>query len=162
MAHYIKINHAALQYQVPDPHQDVNASTLYARCDENDLDSCHLLHQIADMEAREKKDALSGLLMMLQVASSGKPFRSFYDAKQCHDCHTFTHDGREHTIWRVRKGKAVRLTFYYGGDKVILLTSAFVKREDKLTKKQKLELEEEVKVYLEAIKNNQLDLFEIE
>ncbi|WP_437215097.1 hypothetical protein [Pectobacterium sp. LFLA-215] len=162
MAHYLKINHAALQRPDPEHHQDTSASTLYARCDEEDSNTCLLLQQIAEMELRDQKDAMSALVKMIQVASLGKPFQSFYDTKQCHDCHTFTHDGKDHTIWRVWKGKAVRITFYYGEDRVILLTSAFVKREDKLTKKQKLDLECEVKSYLDAIKNKQLDLFEIE
>ncbi|HCB1899721.1 hypothetical protein QWI28_22030 [Citrobacter freundii] len=158
----MKINHAALQRPEPDPHQVTSASTLYARCDEENSDTCFLLQQIAEMEIRDQKDALSALVKMIQVASSGKPFKNYYDAKQCHDCHTFTHDGKEHTIWRVWKGKAVRITFYYGEDRVVLLTSAFVKREDKLTKKQKLDLEAEVKSYLNDIKNKQLELFEIE
>lgn len=162
MAHYLKINHAALQRPEPEPHQEACASTLYARCDEGDSDTCHLLQQIVDMEHRDQKDALSALLKLILAASSGKPLKNFYDAKKCHNCHTFTHDGKDHTIWRVWKGKAVRVTFYYGEDRFILLTSAFVKREDKLTIKQKLDLESEVKSYLEALKNQQLDLFEIE
>ncbi|MGS3491751.1 hypothetical protein ACB313_05555 [Klebsiella pneumoniae] len=158
----MKINHAALQRKQADPHQVTSARTLYARCDDESRDTCNLLQQIYDMEMRDQKDALSALVKMIQIAASGKPFKDFYDVKQCHDCHTFTHDGKEHTIWRVWKGKAVRITFYYGDDRVILLTSALVKREDKLTRKQELDLEAEVKIYLNDIKNKQLELFEIE
>ncbi len=103
------------------------------------------------MELEDRKSALAALSKLVEVAASGKPITAFYDKKQCHDIHTFKYKNKERTIWRIWKGDVVRVTFYYGDGKTVLLTHAFAKYEDKLTSAQKKNLENEVQEYLDAI-----------
>ena len=103
---------------------------------------------------------MSALHKLVQVAASGKPITDFYDKKQCHEIHTFRHDGKDRTIWRIWKGDVVRVTFFYGDGQTVLLTHAFAKYEDKLSSAQKKMLENEVIAYLDALKANELKFLE--
>ena len=120
-----------------------------ARCAENDALTCELLHQVADLELAARKAAILTMEKLIQVAASGQPVAEFYDEKQCHKTHSFEYKGKTRDVWRVRRGD-VRVTFYYGQDKLILLTHAFAKHKDKLTEAQKCDLERAVEAFIDA------------
>ena len=160
MINYLRITNKALGAPAPEPAPGVKPRMLYARCNSDDPDSCDLLHQVVGMVLKDRKAAMSALHKLVQVAASGKPITDFYDKKQCHEIHTFRHDGKDRTIWRIWKGDVVRVTFFYGDGQTVLLTHAFAKYEDKLSGAQKKMLENEVIAYLDALKANELKFLE--
>lgn len=130
---------------------------VYARWNGESIASCSLLVQIAQMQARDRKDALGLLDKLLRVAANGAPFEDFYDKKQCHEAHRFQYRNSTHVVWRIRKNN-VRLAFYYGNRRLVLAAQIFTKRRDKLTDAEKAAIEQEIKAYLDADAINQLDM----
>lgn len=160
MKYFLRINFNALGKIEPEPVPGAKPWELYARCDEKDAETCVLFQQIANMVLKDRKAAVSALDKLVQVAASGQPITNFYDKKQCHDIHTFSYQGKDRTVWRIWKGDVVRVTFYYGEGRAILLTHAFAKYEDKLTKAQKVMLEAEVITYIDAVNAKAPHFFE--
>lgn len=160
MTTYLRINKKALGAPAPEPAPGAKPRLLYARCRENDHASCELFGQIAQMVPKDRRAALGALDKLVDVAASGRPITEFYDKKQCHDIHTFTHGGKERTVWRIWKGDVVRITFFYGDGQTILLTNAFTKYEDKLSTAQRKALEREVIEYLSALEAKKLNFIE--
>jgi len=149
--HFLRINFKALGAPEPEPSPGAKPWGLYARCNAKSSDSCELFRQIANLAPKDQRAALSALTKLVQVAASGLPITNFYDKKQCHDIHTFNYLEKERTVWRIWKGDVVRVTFYYGEGRTILLTHAFAKYEDKLNNTQKAMLEKEVIAYIDAV-----------
>ncbi|MBE7373033.1 hypothetical protein [Pseudomonas lopnurensis] len=148
--HLLKIDFRALKMPLPEPVAQAGAWSIFARCDEPDEAACEVFRQILAMpDKRDQKASLAALRKLIQVAASGHPLTSFYDKKQCHEAHRFNYQGKERTIWRIWQGD-IRLAFYYGEGKIIFLTQAFAKREDKLSKQQKTALETEAKCFIDA------------
>jgi len=160
MRFFLRINYKALGVPEQEPTPSSKPWELYARCDTKDAETCVLFQQIARMVPKDRKAAMSALHKLIIVAASGQPITSYYDKKQCHDIHTFTYQSKERTVWRIWKGDVVRATFYYGEGRTILLTHAFAKYEDKLTKAQKAMLETEVIAYIDAVNEKSLHFFE--
>lgn len=160
MPFFLRINFKALGAPDPEPVPGVKPWELYARCDARDSETCELFRQVSSLVQKDRKAAMAALYKLVQVAASGLPITNFYDKKQCHDIHTFNYQGKERTIWRIWKGDVVRVTFYYGEGRSILLTHAFAKYEDKLTKSQKAMLESEVIAYIDAANAKTLHCFE--
>lgn len=158
--HFLRINFKALGAPEPEPVPGAKPWELYARCHAKNSASCDLFQQIAGLEPKDRKAAMAALYKLVQVAASGQPITTFYDKKQCHDIHTFNYQGKERTVWRIWKGDVVRVTFYYGEGRTILLTHAFAKYEDKLNKAQKAMLENEVIAYIDAANAKTLHIFE--
>jgi mRNA-degrading endonuclease RelE of RelBE toxin-antitoxin system len=150
MAYHLHIlRYGSIGISRPDPIAGRNARKLVAWCAENDASTCELLHQVVELELQARKAALREIAKLIQIAASGQPVAEFYDEKQCHKTHSFEYRGKSRDVWRVRRGD-VRVTFYYGQDKLILLTHAFPKHKDKLTEAQKRELERAVKGFIDA------------
>lgn len=99
----------------------------------------------------------NGMSTILKLANAGRKLETYYDEKKCHETHTFTHQGKDHVIWRVRNSD-VRLLFYYGNDQVVLLVDSFSKHKNKLTSAQKSHAETVVKAYLDAKEMKILEL----
>jgi len=156
----LRINFNALGVPEPEPSPGAKAWELYARCTVKHINGCDLFQQVGNLALKDQRAAMSALFKLVQVAASGQPITNFYDKKQCHDIHTFTYLGKERTVWRIWKGDVVRVTFYYGEGRTILLTHAFAKYEDKLTKTQKAMLENEVIAYIDAANAKTLNTFE--
>lgn len=159
LIHLIEINeHTLGRPKLLGVSRSPAAWKLLSRCESNQMDSCILLKKLVALGRSNKKDgksALSALDKLIQVAATGKPLNGFYDTKQSHPIHEFFYEGRNRVIWRIRSGD-VRITFYYAEGKVIFLTDAFAKRSDKLTKGEQKQLEDEVKVYIDAEEKGQL------
>jgi hypothetical protein len=158
--YFLRINFKALCVPESEPSPGAKAWELYARCNAESSDSCELFQQIANLTPKDRKAALSALRKLVEVAASGLPITNFYDKKQCHDIHTFNYQGKDRTVWRIWKGDVVRVTFYYGQGRTILLTHAFAKYEDKLNNAQKAMLEKEVIAYIDAVNAKTLHTFE--
>lgn len=159
MTYYLRINFRSLGAPGSEPSPGRTPWELYARCDARDVNTCELLQQVHKMVVKDQKAALGALHKLVQVAASGEPITNFYDKKQCHDIHTFHYLGKDRTIWRIWKGDVVRITFYYGEGRSILLTNAFAKYEDKLTTSQKAMLEKEVIAYIDSANAKTLQYF---
>lgn len=160
--HLLRINYSALRRQAPEPLAEPGHWRLYAPCVKADAGTCHLLHSIAKMRAvNDRKAAIAALDKLVQVAASGKPLQVFYDEKQCHDIHRFHHDGQERVLWRIRRGD-IRIVFYYGNGRLILLADALVKRKDTLSKAEKSALERQVVEFIDAEKADLLAAFDFE
>ena len=106
---------------------------------------------VKSLSPQERKVFRSGMGTILKVANSGRQLETHYDEKQCHEAHSFSYKGNQHTIWRIRQGD-LRILFFYGTDQIILLVYVFPKHTDKLTAAQKLNAETIVKSYLDAKK----------
>jgi len=136
----------------------LGAWQLLSRCESEDAESCVLLHKIRDMARRNKADAravLAALDKFIKVVATGQPIENFYDKKQSHPLHEFPYKGQTRVVWRLRKAD-IRIAFYYAQGKVIFLADALAKREDKLTEREKNQLEREVKIYIDAEESQQL------
>ncbi|MCP3722377.1 type II toxin-antitoxin system RelE/ParE family toxin [Paraburkholderia sp. CNPSo 3272] len=156
MAYHLRtLTRRSIGISKPDPAVGVGARKLVAWCTENDAEKCQLLGQIAELELLPRKAAVLAIDKLIQVAASGLPVAEFYDEKSCHKTHSFDYKGKTRDIWRVRKSD-VRVTFFYGHDKLIVLTHAFAKYKDKLTRAQERELEDAVKAFIDAETAQQL------
>jgi mRNA-degrading endonuclease RelE of RelBE toxin-antitoxin system len=156
MAYHLRVlQRSSIGIRQPDPVAGYGARKLVAWCEADDADTCFLLKEVVKLEVMPRKAVILAIDKLLQVAASGQPVAEFYDEKQCHKTHSFDYKGRARDVWRVRKGD-VRVTFYYGQDKLILLTHAFAKHKDKLTKAQEKELERAVKAFVDAEEDEKL------
>ena len=61
--------------------------------------------------------------------------------------------GKVEKVWRYRRG-AIRILFYYGNDRVLLLVDLLTKRSDKLEQAVLKRAELAVNAYLSATKAN--------
>lgn len=118
-------------------------------CQSDDPATAELLQRIAALGKAEGNCFRNGMRKLLKIANSGSPLKVHYDEKQCHETHQFAYKGDTHTIWRIRNND-LRILFYYGSDRTILLLDTFPKRADKLTEAQKLSAENAVKHYWDS------------
>lgn len=159
--HLLEINQQTLAR--PNVTTSVHGSSpwrLLSRCESDQADSCLLLNKLVDLaqsNARDGKSALAALDKLMHVAVTGKDLASFYNKKQSHPIHDFVYKGAKHVIWRIRNND-VRITFYYAQGKIIFLTDAIAKRKDKLTKGEEKQLEDEIKIYIDAEEEGRLVL----
>lgn len=148
-----RIDFAALGTSEPEPHQEPDAWDLLSVSDEA-LEDDDLFQQIRELKSRnDQKNALASLHKLVQVAATGHPISGYYDKKECHETHHFKYQGKTRKIWRIRKGD-IRLFFYYGKHRLILLPAVFAKRSDKLTAAQCQKLEAVTKAFIEAEASN--------
>ena len=150
--HLLEITETTIGKPFPDIVPRLDRWKLMARCASQDPNTCYFLKQIADLGKSNRVDgkaALSALNKLLQVAQTGQPLEIFYDKKQSHQLHDFVYKDVKGVVWRLRKGD-VRLVFYYGEGKIVFLADALAKRQDKLTVGEKIQLENEIKTYIDA------------
>lgn len=91
----------------------------------------------------------SGMSTLLKVANEGRKFETHYDEKACHEAHRFSYKGQEYVVWRIRVGD-LRILFHYAKDHIVLLSDAFAKHRDKLTKAQTGKAERDIKAFIDA------------
>lgn len=127
------------------------AFKVYCECKSNDHNENVLNDWLDTMGNADGKAFVRGLALLLKLANSGRPLESHYDEKQCHKVIAFAHNGNDYSIWRIRTGD-IRLLFFYGEQRLLLLADSFPKHKDKLTEAQKLKAIAVVKRYLDANK----------
>ena len=150
MAYHLRtLRRRSIGISKPEPAVGPNARKLVAWCTEDNAATCDILLQIAGLEVMPRKASMLEIDKLIHVAASGLPVAGFYDEKTCHKTHSFDYKGKTRDVWRVRRGD-VRVTFFYGHDKLILLTHAFAKHKDKLTLAQKRDLERAVEAFIDA------------
>jgi len=121
-----------------------------------DAEECPFLEQVGQLkDRRDQKAAMQALKKLIEVAATGLPMTRFYHEKQCHEIHSFQYDGKTRRIWRIRQG-SIRLPFYYGAGRLLFLPTVLVKRRDKLTRGEELELETHIKEFIQAEDANSL------
>lgn len=116
-------------------------------CANEDPASAELLAHIAALSQPERNCFRNGMSKLLKVANKGLPLQVSYDEKQCHETHAFTYAGEQHLVWRIRTND-MRILFYYGSDKTILIIDTFPKHAKRLTNAQKSYAEATIKRYL--------------
>ena len=118
-------------------------------CPTNDPQTAEILAAAVDLAARDKKSFRQVMTKLLKVSTLGTPIKEHYDEDQCHEAFEFDYKGKHHTVWRIRNGD-FRLLFFYGHDRIILLTDVLAKRKDKLSESEINRSKEFVKRYLDA------------
>ena len=123
-----------------------------ARCEVADRATAGVLAWIDAMEGNDRRQALNGLLYLIKLAQAGEPLGSMLDKKRLHEAHEFHCDvsGKKEKVWRFRSGD-IRVLFYYGRDRLVLLTNVSPKRTDKYTRADLNQAEAAVREYLLAL-----------
>ena len=126
-----------------------------SRCVTKDRDSAGVWTQIASLGANDKIPAVKSLAYFAQIAQNGPPLTQHLDKKQVHEVHEFVNAifSKTEKVWRYRRG-AIRILFYYGNDRVLLLVDLLTKRSDKLEPAVLKQAELAVDAYLSATKAN--------
>lgn len=110
-----------------------------------------LVELLSSLEANERNAFRNGMSTLLKVANSGRKLETHFGSKECHEAHRFNHAKQEHVVWRIRRGD-LRILFYYGANRILLITDSFPKHRGKLTNAQKLKSERTIKAFIEAKK----------
>jgi hypothetical protein len=152
----LELSYAVLGIPEAEPRPGRNPWRPVTPCSDPEAEECPFLEQIHQLQdRRDRKASLQALKKLIEVSASGLPISNFYDQKQCHEIHSFQYDGRTRKIWRIRQG-SIRLPFYYGAQRLLLLPLVLVKRRGKLTRQELLELEEHIENYVQAENASQL------
>lgn len=126
-----------------------------SRCATKDRDSALVWGQIQALKANDQAAGFKSLAYFAQIAQIGPPITQHLDKKQVHEAHEFVSavSGKTEKVWRYRRG-AIRILFYYGNDRVLLLVDLLAKRSDKLEPAVLKQAELAVDAYLSATKAN--------
>jgi mRNA-degrading endonuclease RelE of RelBE toxin-antitoxin system len=144
LGEFIKPGDKATSYpETPD------AMKVCCVCRSDDPEDNDLNDWVSKLTAADINAFKNGMSMILKLANAGKKLENHYDEKKCHPTHRFEHNEQERVVWRVRNSD-VRLLFYYGNDRILLMVDSFPKRTDKITKAQKSHAEKIIKSYLDA------------
>lgn len=101
------------------------------------------------MGAVDKAGFQRGMATILKLANKGTLPSEHFDDKKCHNGHVFDYRGQTHKIKRVRNND-LRILYYDATNRILLVTDAFPKHKDKLTKAQKQLSEDVVTAYINA------------
>lgn len=106
---------------------------------------------VKSLGAADQRQALKALLYFVRVAQAGTPLAETLDKKRVHEAHQFFSQasGKQEKVWRYRDGD-IRLLFYYGRDRLVLLTNALPKRTDKFSQAELNQAERAVDEFLVA------------
>ena len=148
---------------LPDSEESASTPALLAakrykvssRCATKDRDSALVWGQIQALKANDHAVGFKSLAYFAQIARNGPPLTQHRDKKQVHEAHEFVSavSGKVEKVWRYRRG-AIRILFYYGNDRVLLLVDLLAKRSDKLEPAVLKQAELAVDAYLSATKAN--------
>ena len=124
-------------------------------CVTKDRDSALVWVQIQALGANDRSAGFKSLAYFVQIAQNGPPLTQHLDKKQVHEAYEFVSavSGKTEKVWRYRRG-AIRILFYYGNDRVLLLVDLLAKRSDKLEPAVLKQAELAVDAYLSATKAN--------
>lgn len=123
-----------------------------ARCTAGRRDSAEVRAWLGAMEGNDRRQALKGLVFLTKVAQAGEPLGAMLDKKKLHEAHAFYCEvsGKKEKVWRFRSGD-IRVLFYYGRDRLLLLSNVSPKRTDKYTQADLNQAEAAVREYLLAL-----------
>ena len=126
-----------------------------SRCATKDRDSAGVWGQIQALEANDQAAGFKSLAYFARIAQNGPPLTQHLDKKQVHEAHEFVSaiSSKTEKVWRYRRG-AIRILFYYGNDRILLLVDLLAKRSDKLEPAVLKQAELAVDAYLSATKAN--------
>lgn len=159
MFHLRKFKLSDFEQNAQDLTGCINGWKVYGWCTENNPKSCKLITLALDMEEVDGRHLISGMAKLIRLACLGKPLQDIYDSKKCHECHTFRRaNGQEQKIHRIWPGGNVRIYFCYGSDKSIVILYGLSKRKDKLTKGEKIDLENACEEFLLCQENGLINI----
>lgn len=120
---------------------------VYHVCELADPRSSTTYADLAALEYKDKIQARETFEHLNNCAQTGLPLSSLFDEKQCHPAHAFTpeYQNHEEKIWRIRGGP-IRVYFIYLPEKRIVILKTSAKRKDKLSEREKKELEALAKI----------------
>ena len=127
------------------------AFKVYCVSSSEDPRDAEIIEWVHKLETKERGSFFSGMSTLLKLANAGRRLESHYGPKECHETHCFTYKQQEHVVWRIRCGD-LRMLFYYGKDRILLITDVFAKHRDKLTNAQKLKSEQTIKAFIDVKK----------
>lgn len=130
-------------------------------CETKHRDNALVWSQIQALEANDRVSALKSLAYFIQIAQNGPPLTQHLDKKQVHEVHEFDSpvSGKKEKIWRYRRGD-IRILFYYGNERVLLLTDVVAKRSDKFEPATLKKAAKAVDEYLNAIETKRIFVVE--
>lgn len=128
-----------------------------SRCETKHRDKALVWNHIQALDANDRAPAFKSLAYFVQVAQNGPPLTQHLDKKQVHEVHEFDSSvsGKREKIWRYRRG-AIRILFYYGTDRVLLLADIVAKRSDKFETAVLNKAEQAINEYLGAVAAKQV------
>lgn len=134
-----------------------NRCKVSSRCETRQRDKALVWSQIQALAANDRAPAVKSLAYFVQIAQNGPPLTQHLDKKQVHEVHEFDSpvSGKKEKIWRYRRG-AIRILFYYGNDRVLLLADIVAKRSDKFEQAVLNKAAQAINEYLNAIKTKQV------
>jgi phage-related protein len=121
------------------PPESVDAFKIHAVV-ENDIKN-RVFDDLQALGVEDKKHARKALIKLFKNAENGPPLEKCFDAVQCHPIHEFHYQHTKIKIWRLWLSGVIRICFIYLPGNRIVVLSLFAKRQDKMTKSQKEELE---------------------
>jgi hypothetical protein len=133
------------------------AWSVYSVIGEENGEICDLQRDLSVLSPQDKEAAKKDLRKLMLFLDTGQRIEQLFDEKQCHSSHEFVHEGSPIKIWRLRLSRVLRFYFVYGlGRKIVLLQSS-AKREDRLSRGEKEQLEELARRVLSAIANGTIE-----
>ena len=122
-----------------------------SQCDGENRDSAHVWQQIQALDVNYRAKALQAILYLVKLAQDGQPLSGLFDGTALHEAHSFrSHVSRRtEKVWRYRRGE-IRILFYYGTGKVVLLCAVVVKLTDRFSGRDLRTAEKAVDEYLSA------------
>jgi phage-related protein len=128
---------APAESSIPD---SVDAFKVYAIVENNTKN--RVFDDLCLLGFKDRADARRALIKLFKNAENGPPLEKCFDAKQCHPIHEFYYHHSKIKIWRLWLSGVIRICFIYLPGNRIVVLSLFAKRQDKITKSQKEELED--------------------
>lgn len=89
----LKIDFALLGVPESAPSPSVTSWSFCSVVKSRGHETCGLIQLIRAMPTPcDRKEALTGLRKLIQVAAAGEPLPEYYDSNQCYETHSFHHD----------------------------------------------------------------------
>lgn len=149
-------------YRPPQDHED--SWRIYTVCISSANTSCTTRADVQALASSDKVSARSTFVSFSLKAQTGKPLTELYGEKQCHEAHAFKlheHDQTPTKIWRIWSAGKIRVYFVYLPNKRLAILKTCAKRQDKLDKGEKLELELLAGTVLRCLESHTFDTLEI-
>lgn len=127
----------------------LDAWKVYVVCRSVNAHDSSVLEALDNWRGTDRASLASGLRNLVKKAALGGLLEEQFNRKQCHHMHEFKRNGKTCKVWRVRQND-VRLLFYYGADRRLVIVEALIKREDKWEDGERRRAQVFVENYLDA------------
>ena len=118
-----------------------NSWKVYLLCQTSDVRSCYIFIDRVHLQAKDLGKFKTMLSQLGKHCESGIPLSTYYDEKSCHPAFSFTHNGKEEKVWRIRQGNLRLYFIYLPPEKRIVLLHIWVKNTDKISNAEQSSLQ---------------------